>query len=212
MVSIETLREDKILGFLGPYETRLKKNLAQKIPHYIKSYHLTLSTILWMCGAIFFGILSQGNSNYIWGISLMILFHYLTDLIDGEVGKLTNDGLPKWAFFMDHFLDYIFLCALIISYGFILPSGFNLTFFIFFAILSSISVNIFLNFGATNEFKIAYLGIGPTETQLFFVIINTFIIFLGTNFLVKILPLITVLGFLFLCFVFYKTHKTLWET
>ena len=142
----------------------------------------------------------------------MIFFHYLTDLIDGEVGKLTNDGLPKWAFFMDHFLDYIFLCAIIIGYGFIIPSGFNSTLFIFFIILSSIMVNIFLNFGATNEFRIAYLGIGPTETQLFLVIINTFIIFLGTNFLIKILPFVTVLGFLFMCFVFYKTHKALWRT
>jgi phosphatidylglycerophosphate synthase len=212
MISVETLRENKTLGFLGPYEMRIKQKLAQKMPNYIKSYQLTLSTILWASGAIFFAVLSQSNIHYVWGMSVMILLHYVTDLVDGEVGRLTNDGLPRWAFFMDHFLDYIFLCTLIISYGFIIPSGFDLTFFIFFAIFSSIAVNMFLDFGVTNKFKIAYLGIGPTEIQLFFIGINTAVIFFGTNFLGKILPLIITMSFLFLCFMFYKTHKKLWRT
>jgi hypothetical protein len=46
---------------------------------------------------------------------------YVTDHYDGKIGKYRNTGLVRWGYYMDHLLDYVFLCSIIIGYAFILP-------------------------------------------------------------------------------------------
>ena len=59
----------------------------------------------------------------LWFVSLMIVLQYLTDLFDGEVGRQRNTGLIKWGFYMDHFLDYLFLSSLVFVGYMISPTG-----------------------------------------------------------------------------------------
>ena len=39
----------------------------------------------------------------------------------------------------------------------------------------------FLSFAATNQFQIAYYGIGPTEIRIGYIALNTFVVFVGTE-------------------------------
>ncbi len=96
------------LGFLGPYEVRFRESFVTKIPIWIKSHHLTYATVLWSVGVILFSYLSVYEIKWLWVVSAMLLLQYFTDLMDGEVGRSRGEGLLKWGFFMDHFLDYIF--------------------------------------------------------------------------------------------------------
>ena len=91
-------------------------------------------------------------------MSIAVVLQYLTDLFDGAVGRARSTGLVKWGFYMDHFLDFIFQCALIFDYALISPPELNLEWW-FFAILTITSgymVNSFLSFAATNEFEIYF--------------------------------------------------------
>ena len=83
------------------------------VPGWLETYHLTLLTVVWCMGILLLGWLARGNIQWMWMISLMIVFQYITGLFDGAVGRYRNTGLVKWGFFMDHFLDYIFLCAML---------------------------------------------------------------------------------------------------
>ena len=114
---------------------------------------------------------------------------------------------------MDHFLDFIFQHSLIVAYALISPSESTLQwwFFSILAITSVFMVNSFLSFAATNEFEIYFLGIGPTEVRIYFIGLNTFIIYADPvhqyfNTFVRVYAIIQTLG---LIFVVWQSHKKL---
>jgi len=200
---------DKKKGFslFGSLEKKIVEKFTPKIPLCIETYHLTLLTILWSLLIVLFGYLAKNNLNWLWMISLMIVFQYITDLFDGAVGRYRNTGLVKWGYYMDHFLDYIFLCSILIGYMFILPEELNYLLFFILAILGSFMVNSYLSFAATNELKISYLKIGPTEVRLGFIIVNTSWIIFGQTYLRWTLPFALIVSLICIIIVVYRTQK-----
>ena len=72
-------------------------------------------------------------------------------------------------------------------------------------------VNSYLSFAATNEFQISYLGIGPTEIRIVFILVNTLLIFFGKTHLIFLLPILLPLSLIGLCVVVYKTSRFIWR-
>src|SRR3989338_3638539 len=107
-------------SIFNPLEKKLVPIVVPHIPKSIETYHLTITTILWSAMILVFSWLARTDIQWLWGISVMIFFQYATDLFDGAVGRYRDTGLVKWGFYMDHFLDYIFLCSVLIGYSFIL--------------------------------------------------------------------------------------------
>jgi phosphatidylglycerophosphate synthase len=203
---------DKKYGksLLSGLENRFKYWAVPKIPSCIETYHLTLMTLLWSLINIVLGFFVRNNVSVLWLVSLMIVCQYLTDLFDGELGRQRNTGLIKWGFFMDHFLDYIFLCSLVFVGYRIAPPGLEIWYFALVVILGAFMVNSFLSFAATNQFEIYYYGLGPTETRLIIILINMYIIFFTTKLFFILLPL-----FVFICLIglvinTYQIQKKLW--
>ncbi len=203
---------DKKVGqsiLAGP-ENRLKAWLLPKIPLWLETWHLTLTTLLWSVLIVGFSFLARYRVHWLHAASLMIVMQYLTDLMDGAVGRARDTGLVKWGFYMDHFLDYIFLLSILIGYALLLPDAFKYLLFYLMAFFGAFMVNSFLSFAATNEFKISYWGIGPTETRLFFILANTLIALLGRVALLKALPYTLGLALFGLFVTVYRTQKALW--
>lgn len=207
-----TFNGDKKVGvsLLGKWEKRFIAKTVPLVPAGLETYHLTLSTILWSGFIIIFSYLAQKDIQWMWGTSFMILLQYLTDLWDGPVGRTRGTGLVRWGYYMDHFLDYVFLCSVLIGYSFLFHDRFNTLFFIL-AVLGAFMVNSFLAFAATNEFRIEHFGIGPTEIRLLFVFINTLIIFAHQEYFVVFLPYVLLFCLFGLMCVTYKTQKELWK-
>jgi phosphatidylglycerophosphate synthase len=198
------------LSILSTPENRLKAWAVPKIPDSIETYHLTLLTLVWSLLNLILGFYAKNNLHILWLVSILIVLQYLTDLCDGEVGRQRDTGLVKWGFYMDHFLDYIFLCSLVFVGYMISPVGMEIWYFALVVILGGYMVNSFLSFGATNEFHIYYYGIGPTEARIVFILINTFIIFFGTNRFDVLLPAIVLLCLSGLIINTYQIQKRLW--
>ena len=105
-------------SFLSPLERRLAPVVIPRIPAWLETHHLTMLTLVWSLLILLFGFLAAGNIRWLWLVSLMVFFQYITDHYDGKVGKVRNTGLLRWGYYMDHLLDYFFLCSVIIGYAF----------------------------------------------------------------------------------------------
>jgi phosphatidylglycerophosphate synthase len=204
---------DKKVGrsILSGPETRLKNWAVPQIPKSIETYHLTLTTVLWSLLNVVWAFFAKDNLDVLWLVSLMIVMQYLTDLFDGEVGRRRGTGLIKWGFYMDHFLDYIFLSSLVFVGYMISPAGLEIWYFALVVVLGAFMVNSFLSFAATNAFEIYYYGIGPTETRVVFILINTFIIFFGTKWFPVLLPSVVLLCLAGLILNTFQIQKKLWQ-
>jgi len=198
------------VSIFGKPEKRFIDWLTPKVPAFIRSHHLTLASIPISLLIIAFSFLARENDAYLWGVSLMIAAQWLTDSLDGAVGRFRNEGLIRWGYYMDHFLDYIFLASILVGYMILLPDHFKYLQFFILAIFGAFMVNSYLALSATGRFRITHLGIGPTEIRLLFILINTMLFFFGKTYLAGALPYALGFSFLSLCFVVYRTQKEIW--
>ncbi|MFC1752362.1 CDP-alcohol phosphatidyltransferase family protein [Thermoproteota archaeon] len=202
---------EKRTSLFGPLEKKFVDKFTPFVPKFLETYHLTYMTVLWSALIILFSFFAGSDINWLWLVSLMIFLQYISDLFDGSVGRYRNTGLIKWGFYMDHFLDYIFLSAILIGYSLILPVGFDYSILIILVIFGSFMVNSYLSFAATNKFEIDFLMIGPTEIRFIFIIINTLIILFGKTYMAVALPYVLGFSFLGLVVIVYKTQRKIWK-
>ena len=190
----------------------MARRVVPAIPSWLGTHHLTMLTLVWCALIVFFSLLAAGGERrWLWGASLMIFCQYLTDFFDGKVGKYRNTGLVKWGFYMDHLLDYVFLCSVLAGYALILPAASQRHLFFLLAVFGGFMVNSFLAFAATEKFSISHMGLGPTEFRIALVALNALIIFDGTRRMEKVLPYVAVGGLLVLCGLVYRTQKEIWR-
>ncbi len=198
-------------SLLSPLERRMARRVVPLIPSWLGTHHLTLLTLAWCVGLVLFGYMARNDLRWLWASSLMIFLQYVTDFFDGKVGKHRDTGLVKWGFYMDHLLDFVFLCALLAGYAFVLPEKSHAHLFLVLAVFGGFMVNSFLAFTATGRFHISHLGLGPTEFRIALVVLNTLLVFYGTHRMAKTLPFVAACGFVALCALVYKTQRELWR-
>lgn len=194
----------------GP-EKALVKWGTPCVPVWLQTYHLTLLTLLWSALNVLFGFLAAQDLRWLWGISAAIVLQYLTDLFDGAVGRARDTGLIKWGFYMDHFLDFVFLGSLILAGYLIAPEGLGVYYVILLLLTGGFMVSSFLTFAATNRFEIYILGFGPTEMRIVFILINIVIILTGTGHFYLSLPILCAVCAVGLVVVVKRASDQLWQ-
>ena len=196
---------------LAALEKKLIHRYVGRFPPWIEGYHLTLATVLWSPGLIVFGYLAQFSLHWLWGSSAMLFLQWVTDSFDGALGRHRDTGIPKWGFHMDHWLDFLFMWCIPVGYTFIVGGSTVPWLFVFAFIYSAMMANAFLGFAATGEFKITYLGLGPTEIRLAFIALNAAIVFFGPRFLEVALPYVVVVFALGLGVIVFRTQRRIWR-
>ncbi len=199
-------------SFLGTVERRFIDWGIPKIPKPILSHHLTFVTIFWSAGTILFGWLATKDLVWLHGISAMVAGQWLTDSFDGSLGKFRKQGLVKWGFYMDHLLDFVFQGAIVISYSFLVDAEWLEFMFLVLLLTSSSTMAVsFLSFAATNQFQIAYYGIGPTEIRIGYIVLNTFVYFIGTDVFSWGVPVIVALNLVAFLVLAVQASKNIWQ-
>ena len=213
-MSEDTFTGDKkvpMRTLLAPYERKLIDSNVGRLPGWLQGYHLTLMTVLWSAGMIFFGYLARQNINWLWMSSLMLCLQWFTDCFDGALGRHRDTGIPKWGYYMDHFLDFVFMSSIMIGYSFLFEGFSKELVYLLVPLSGCFMVNAYLAFGATGEFKITYLGMGPTEIRICFVLLNCVLIWLGTGWVDAGLIYVLIFGIASLCLVVYRTQRHIWK-
>lgn len=188
-----------------------QKWIARAVPHlpsYLNGYSLTWFNLPWAGLIILFGWLARSNIHWLWAMTAVLILHYLTDSLDGAVGRYRNSGFVRWGYYMDHLLDYLFVTAVIICYALVLPE--NLLYFLaIMSLLGTFYVNTYLAHTVTHRFKMSYSRIGPTEERIFVIILNTLMIFIGIKFMSVVIPALCLVLFIVLCITIYKQQDEL---
>lgn len=197
-------------SFLTPLERRLAVRVLPRIPSWLETYHLTMLTLVWSGFILYFSYLAARDLRWLWGVSAMIALQYVTDHYDGKIGKYRGTGLVRWGYYMDHLLDYVFLCSVIVGYAFILPERSRFQILIMLAIVTGYQVSTFLAFAAMDRFKISYLKFGPTEFRLALIVINGLLVQFGTRQMVNGLKYVNIGAAIGLAVMVYRTHKVIW--
>jgi phosphatidylglycerophosphate synthase len=197
-------------SFLTPLERRLAVRVLPRIPSWLETYHLTMLTLVWSGLILFFSYLAKNDLRWLWGVSAMVALQYVTDHYDGKIGKYRGTGLVRWGYYMDHLLDYFFLCSVIIGYSFILPERSRFQILIMLAIFAGYEVSTFLAFASTDRLKISYLKFGPTEFRLALIVINGLLVQYGTRTMVNGLKYVNIGAAIGLALMIYRTHKVIW--
>ena len=198
---------------LSAPEKRFIQWLTPRFPAWVETWQLTMLTVPWSLGMIGFGYLAgkTGNPHWLWASSAMIFLQWFTDCFDGAIGRHKNTGLVKWGFFMDHFLDFVFMCSVFIGWSYLFDSAGNKLLWFMSLGMGCLMVNAFLAFGATGQFKITYLATGPTEMRLYFILLNTAIIVFGTAWLQTWLPCIFTAFWIGIITVIVQTQRAIWK-
>lgn len=199
------------VSLLANPEKRFIQWAVPRLPSWLRSTHLTLASLPASLGIVLFSYFARFETNWLWVVNVFILMQWLTDSLDGALGRYRKEGLMKWGYYMDHLLDYFFLCAVLIGYSLLTTYRYPVLEFFVLALCGGYMVNTFLAFGTTQEFRLVHLGIGPTEIRLLFIILNTLIIVFGKTYIAPALPYVLGFCFLGLCVVVYRTQRDLWQ-
>jgi len=196
-----------LVHFLAPYEKVFLKTFLPFIPAQVSTMHLTLMTLLWSVSIVAAGYLSRVDLRWLWLFNGLILMQYITDMLDGEVGRTRGSGLIKWGFYMDHFLDYIFLSSIIIGYSFLLPSSYFLLTLLCLSFFAGFMVHAFIDFSITNNFKISCNLVGVSEMRLVLIFFNILLMILGQGLLIKVFPWVVFFAFIGLSYLVFSSQK-----
>ena len=194
--------------FLRGYEKKLIAAFLPLVPSWMGTVTLTLLTFLWSALIVLSGYLSVKNINWLWGFSACIFVQHITDMLDGEIGRRRNTGLIKWGFYMDHFLDYVFTCAIIAGYSFLLPPAYFPLVLLCLGVCGGFMVHILMDFSITGDFKISFNRVGVAEARYFFIVLNTALIVFGAGLFVAVFPSIVLIFCVALAVVVCKSQKT----
>ena len=198
-------------SLVSPLERRMARAVVPHVPVWLGTHHLTLLTLLWCAGIVFFSYLAAHDLRWMWGVSLMIVLQYVTDFFDGKVGKHRGTGLVKWGFYMDHLLDYVFLCSVVVGYALVLPERALFGLLLVLAVYGGLMVNSFLTFAATERFVISHMKMGPTEFRIALVATNALLVSFGTQKFKAALPYVAAGALVALSVLVYRTQKALWR-
>ena len=158
-------------------ERKLLIKIANKLPRWMTSDMLTLIGVL---GAVVIAVgywLSNKNISWLWLASFGLFINWFGDSLDGTVARVRGTQRPVYGYYVDHITDAINETIIFTGAGLSMLVDLRIALFllVFYLILT---LNVSVNAHLKNEFKLTYLGLGPTEFRIAIVIVNTLFIFI----------------------------------
>jgi phosphatidylglycerophosphate synthase len=153
---------------------------------------------------------AQKDNRWFWVGSAVILGQYLTDAIDGKVGQLRNDGLLRWGFYVDHVLDYVFLCSMLFGYALLVPSESQWLMTAAMALAGCFMASSFLACSLIGSLPISFGPVGPVEVRIILVLVNVWLAAGGRAALAVVLPVVLAACFAVLVLMVYRVQRGFW--
>ena len=167
------------LSILTPLEKLTLRWLAERMPAWVNSDHLTL---LGFAGMILTGVsyyLAQYNRLFLVVGIVCLAINWFGDSLDGTLARFRNRQRPRYGFYVDHIVDAFgisFVVAGLGLSGYMSPSvamAFLIAYFL-------VNIEIYLATYTLGVFKLSYGVLGPTEFRVI-VCIGNFVLLTKKN-------------------------------
>jgi len=153
-------------SFLAAAEKRALIWMAERLPRSIHSDHLSALGLASMAGAGLSFWLAQTDP--VAGASLVVLcllLNWFGDSLDGTVARVRNQQRPRYGYYVDHVID---LAGTALLFGGLAASGYMSVAIaaLVVAAFFLVSAETYLATHARGVFKMAFIGVGPTELRI----------------------------------------------
>ncbi len=153
-------------SILAAAEKRALVWMAERLPRWINSDHLSALGLVSMAGAGASFWLAA--SDPVAGASLVVmclLLNWFGDSLDGTVARVRDQQRPRYGYYVDHVLDLAGTALLfsgLAASGYMSPAIAVLVVAAYYLV----SAETFLATHSRGIFKMAFLGVGPTELRV----------------------------------------------
>ena len=163
---------------LGPLERPALHWLAANMPAWMTP---DICTLIGLGGALV-TLAGYALSNYrpvfLWLASLGFIINWFGDSLDGTLARYRRIERPMYGYFVDHTMDAVSQFLIILGMGLSPYISYNIASLALIAYLM-LSILVYLRTYIAGEFKISYGGLGPTESRVVAILLNTFMYFFG---------------------------------
>ena len=166
-------------GFaLARFEAWALPRLAGMLPSRVMPDHMTFLGLAASTGVAVAYILSNQGLGWLWVASGLLVVQWFGDSLDGTLARYRKIERPRYGFYLDHLTDAYSTLAIGLGLGFspVMLLSVGLAISIAYLLLS---VNVYLETHVFGEFKLGHGTIGPTETRLLLIALNTMAVILG---------------------------------
>lgn len=146
-------------------EKKILRWLAERMPTWINSDHLTA---LGFAAQLMVGVsyaLSRYNRMWLWGACVFLFLNWFGDSLDGTLARFRDQQRPRYGFYVDHIIDSVgaaFLCAGLAFSGYMTP----LVALVLLVAFLLLSIETYLATYCLGEFYLSHFLLGPTEIRL----------------------------------------------
>ena len=163
---------------LGPLERPALRWLAAHLPAWVTP---DVCTFVGFGGALITSagyILTNFHPGFLWLASLGFIINWFGDSLDGTLARFRHIERPMYGYFLDHTTDAVCQVAIAVGLGLTPYVSFNVACLLVISYLM-LSILVYLRTYVTGEFKISYGGLGPTESRVIAILLNTAMYFFG---------------------------------
>ena len=151
---------------LAAAEKRVLIWIARRLPAWINSDHLTALGLTAMAGAgVSFWVAESDPVAGAILVVLCLLLNWFGDSLDGTVARVRDQQRPRYGYYVDHVIDLAgtaMLFAGLAASGYMSPAIAVLVVEAYYLV----SAETFLATHSRGVFKMAFLGVGPTELRV----------------------------------------------
>ena len=163
-------------SFLARPEKRLMIWMAERLPRWINSDHLTVLGFLAqiMAGASY--AFARWNQYGLLGVIVFLVLNWLGDSLDGTLARVRQQQRPGYGFYVDHMVDSfgaLFLMGGLAVSGYMHP---YLAIGLLIAFLL-LSIQSYLAAYTLGEFHLSFWKFGPTELRILLAVGNIALFF-----------------------------------
>lgn len=163
-------------SFLVGIERQALVWLAQRMPAWLNSDHLTALGLFAMLGAGLSYWAARWSRWGLVGATACLALNWLGDSLDGTLARVRQCQRPRYGFYVDHVCDVfsvLFLLGGLAASGYTSPlvaAGLLIGYYV-------LSIEIFLATYTIGRFQLSFFKLGPTELRIVLAIGNVFLLF-----------------------------------
>jgi len=163
---------------LGPLERPALQWLASHMPAWVTPDTCTAVGVAGAFVTMVGYVLSNFHPVYLWLASLGFLINWFGDSLDGTLARYRRIERPLYGYFIDHTTDSVTQIMIFCGLGFSPYVSFNIACLALVGYLVMCIIT-YLRTSVTGEFKISYGRLGPTESRVVAILLNTSMYFFG---------------------------------